>query len=378
MQPNIDIYSIIGIIGFIQGIFLSIVLVFHRTGNRIANYFLAAFLFVFSIDILGTIADYAGYYFLFPNLYLITDPLDWAVGPLLFLYVVALTQKGFRLKKYYFLHFVPFILLGLVFAPIWFQSAEWKLDLIKESYNERLTNTGSSDNFQSKIVIALFFCTQPLVYIILIFKTLHQHTMNLKNQFSTIGKINLKWITYLLIIITLIWMAWFILFLNLSNSDDVIILPVIFSFFVYGMGYFGLRQPAIFAQEQEAYVTKYENSPLTDDQSKHYMLILTELMEKEQLYIDSDLCLDTLSHKLSLPARYVSQIINEQTKQNFFDFVNRYRIDQAKRLLLESKDGRTNILSIAYDVGFNSKSAFNTAFKKYTHSTPSAYKKSVT
>ncbi|MES9930149.1 MAG: helix-turn-helix domain-containing protein, partial [Candidatus Thiodiazotropha sp. 6PDIVS] len=72
---------------------------------------------------------------------------------------------------------------------------------------------------------------------------------------------------------------------------------------------------------------------------------------------------------------YLSQVINEQSGYNFFDFINRYRVDEAKRCLT-TPSGQSNVLSIALDSGFNSKSAFYTAFKRHTGQTPSQYRKS--
>ncbi len=87
--------------------------------------------------------------------------------------------------------------------------------------------------------------------------------------------------------------------------------------------------------------------------------------------------LQSLSKKLSISSHMLSQIINEKMNKNFWDFINTYRIEEAKKLLRDPKRANQKILSIAFDVGFNTKTAFNNTFKKYTKMTPSQYKKKV-
>ncbi len=121
---------------------------------------------------------------------------------------------------------------------------------------------------------------------------------------------------------------------------------------------------------------KYEKSKLTPQQEEAYLKKLLRYMEREKPHLDSELTVKTLSGGLSVSHRDISRVINEKTGMHFYDFINRYRVEEAKRLLEEStlREGFT-ILDIAYEVGFNSKSSFNSAFKKINGITPSQYKK---
>jgi tetratricopeptide (TPR) repeat protein len=119
---------------------------------------------------------------------------------------------------------------------------------------------------------------------------------------------------------------------------------------------------------------KYERSTLSETQAAQYLESLLAYMEEEEAYLDPDLTIKELSEQLSIPARDLSQVINERLNQNFNDFVNHYRIEKAKELLLK-KCSDSTILDVAFDSGFNSKSSFNTLFKKFTKYTPSQYKK---
>ena len=98
-------------------------------------------------------------------------------------------------------------------------------------------------------------------------------------------------------------------------------------------------------------------------------------MSEKKPYLENELTLAKLAEMLSVPQHHLSQILNEKLNQNFFDFVNNYRIQEAKKLLVSPDGGLLTILAIAEEVGFNSKSAFNNAFKKVTNTTPSEFRK---
>jgi AraC-like DNA-binding protein len=98
-------------------------------------------------------------------------------------------------------------------------------------------------------------------------------------------------------------------------------------------------------------------------------------MQNDKPYLEPELTLEQLASKLSLKPRVLSQAINEILGQNFYDFINRYRIEEASRLLTNPSDEKITILEVLYEVGFNSKSSFNTLFKKYTGLTPTEFRK---
>jgi len=105
---------------------------------------------------------------------------------------------------------------------------------------------------------------------------------------------------------------------------------------------------------------------------------LSQLMEIEKIYLDPDLTLSELARRLHIHANQLSRIINERFGQNFNDYINKYRIREAQRKLSDPLNRDKNILEILYETGFYSKSVFNTAFKKITGQTPSAYRRSRT
>jgi len=152
--------------------------------------------------------------------------------------------------------------------------------------------------------------------------------------------------------------------------------PVGVSLFVYALAYVALRRPDVMiAMEHLPSAKKYERSSLTIERGDVYLKRLLQLMENKKPYADGSLTLQKLAKALAIPPHHLSQIINEQLNQNFFDFINNHRIEEAKRMLIDPARQHISILAISEEVGFNSKSAFNAAFKKHTQMTPSEFRK---
>jgi AraC-like DNA-binding protein len=133
-----------------------------------------------------------------------------------------------------------------------------------------------------------------------------------------------------------------------------------------------LAHPEIFSGIEEK--PKYISSKLTSADAEMYLTKLRYFMENNKPYLNPALTLKELSSELSVPPRHISQIINEHMQSNFYDFISKYRSEEAKSILSDPSSNKT-VLEILYAVGFNSKSSFNTAFKKITGVTPSRFKK---
>jgi AraC-like DNA-binding protein len=142
-----------------------------------------------------------------------------------------------------------------------------------------------------------------------------------------------------------------------------------------------LKEPEIFSIMEEGdrgAVPGNEKQPIAaipGPEKQKSLEILKKHMEEKKPWLEPELSLEQLASQLSMRPKVLSQLINESLKQNFFDFVNRYRIDEAKRLLTNPEDKKITVLEVLYEVGFNSKSSFNTLFKKHTGLTPSEFKK---
>jgi YesN/AraC family two-component response regulator len=148
------------------------------------------------------------------------------------------------------------------------------------------------------------------------------------------------------------------------------------AFMIYSSIYFTVKNPDIFIGTfRKLPILKYNRSSLTDEKAEIYSGKIIELMQTEKIYLNPDLKLSDLSKKLSIPVHHISQVINDNLKLGFSDFINKYRIDEAKKLLKDPEYDKFTILSVGYEVGFKNKASFNSAFKKFTKITPSVFKK---
>ena len=166
----------------------------------------------------------------------------------------------------------------------------------------------------------------------------------------------------------------FLSFLNISHvllSTITLAMVLVFANLIV---FKGLRQPEIFAGIEQK--PKYQRSPLTKEEKEEYLKRLQAYMESERPYLSPSLTIDILAKRLSISSRYLSQVINESLGVNFFDYVNDFRVSEAKRILTDASSNHRNILDVLFDSGFNTKSAFNRVFKQHTGMTPSEYKSS--
>jgi AraC-like DNA-binding protein len=161
-----------------------------------------------------------------------------------------------------------------------------------------------------------------------------------------------------------------------NTPETDLIIPLGLTAFVYALAYLSLRKPEVLtATGDVAPPKKYEKSSLPPEISERYVRKLLNLMETDKPYTDNELTLQKLAEKLSIPAQHLSRVINERLHQNFVDFINTYRVEEAKRRLVDPSKKHYSVLAIAEEVGFNSKSSFNFVFKKHANMTPSEFRK---
>ena len=140
-------------------------------------------------------------------------------------------------------------------------------------------------------------------------------------------------------------------------------------------GIFAGFPKALQLRQQDLEENKYESSSLTQKQKEKYLSLLLDHMDKQKPFLRQELTLSELAQALDINAKYLSQVINELTKKNFMDFINGYRIEEAKKLFNSSRHQHFTIVAIAQEVGFKSRSAFYSAFKKVTGQTPTEFKR---
>lgn len=374
METSAKLLAALNLLGIAQALLLAAALLSIKRGNRIANRFLAAFVIVLAISVGGSTMASEPLIFLYPHLLKVQDAFSLLGAPLLFLYVRTLITGRSGSGKKDLLHFIPFCLCFLFLTPFYFQSGAAKLFSI-----------GSYFYFWQRwsYVRSVALLVQVIVYLSLIALMLAAYSRKLKRQTSPTDKAVLFQVRFMLATLTVVWVMGALKFVltTLYPAYDTatidLLVPASLSVFVYAMGYIGLRRPEVLTGRDDlpAPPPRYEKSTLTLERSDSYLQRLLDLMKAEKPYLDGALTLQKLAKALAISPHHLSQTINEQLHQNFFDFINTYRIEEAKRVLLDPTKKHYSILAVSEEVGFNSKSAFNTAFKKHVNITPSEFRK---
>lgn len=368
-----DFFNIIIILGIIQGFFLGISLLTIKRGNQKANRILSILMILISVHLINSILFNTGYCKKFPQLLIVGRPYVFLFGPVLYLYVKSVTTKNFKIEKKYFLHFLPFIIQVTYLIPFFILENQKKIVL----FEEWCTSPTIEEYVITFIQIAHVF-----IYIYFVYRIRNIHEQKLKKSYSSIEKINLDWIKSIFIMFMVVFVVFAVLVLYSALGNKEIshvlgsnIIAILASICIYSMGYLGLKQPELFSGlETTESKTKYEKSTLTPEDAEKYLNKLMEYMKSEKPFVESNLTILDLAKLTSIPGYYLSQIINERVSRNFYDFINSFRIEEAKQRLLAPEYANLTIIAIAYDVGFNSKSAFNTAFKKLANMTPSQFR----
>jgi AraC-like DNA-binding protein len=373
MKNSFNLFAAVDLLGVAQALLLASVLLSVKRGNRTANRLLAAFVIVIAISVGGATMATDHFILLYPHLLKIQDPFYFLGAPLLFLYVRTLIIGRSGSKKD-LLHFLPSGLCLVYLTPFYFQSSAAKLFSIRSYFYfwQRWSYVRSAT-----------LILQFIIYLSLVAWMLGAYTRRLKRRISSADEPVLFQVRFLLASLTVLWVIGALKFVltTINPAYDYyaaidLLVPASLSVFVYAMGYIALRKPEVVTGMEglPPPAKRYEKSTLTLDRADAYLKRLLDLMEKEKPYTDGDLTLQKLAKTLAISPHHLSQMINEQLNQNFFEFINLYRIEEAKRMLVDPNRKHYSILAISEEVGFNSKSAFNAAFKKHTHMTPSEFR----
>ncbi len=370
--------DIILIIGTIESAFLFL-LIAGKKDKRLPDFALALMFLLYTLSIGLTGLETINANNNFPSASLIN--LSWLVlflqGPALWLYVKTLTTPGFHFKPLYLLHLIPFLFF-LVFHYF---------DFIRLPGPDKIA-LAETDLFKDKIsykvsVMAIGILTTGYNFWALFL--IRDHQKKLKSSFSNIELISLNWLRVLVItsiIVYLLNSLLFIIDMVFPIATYRYLMLITYSFatvYIFILGYFGLQQGNVFVNnsfktENQA-DKEYKKIRLSKEQPKEsdFLNTLLVYMESKQPYLDPEITISKLSELLMVKPEHLSEIINQDLGQNFFDFINKYRIEEFKIQALTENNRHLSIIGIAHNCGFNSKAAFYRAFKKFEGTTPTHY-----
>jgi AraC-like DNA-binding protein len=394
----VDIYGMALLLGAAHGFFLALSVWLTRRGDPTAKHFLALLTLSFALGLTHELARAAGLTHYYANAYALVEALNFLYGPLAYFYVRTLTsQRSFRFGARQWAHFLPAIGIFALLQSAFLAIPEHLRPVALDGRGEPLAIllfllAGAVATLASIVSIG--------VYVVLSIRLLYRHSRYIGQNFSYTEKVRLDWLRWLMLALTGLYLLYVgALFMSEwygleEAAGRVLNLSIVA--LIYTMGVLGMRQPLIFRRPRPIPATervsaaahhpipptteddtgaKYRKSAVSSEQSRAILDEIRTLLRREPLYRDNRLTLPQLSEWVGLSANYVSQAINEAGGVNFFDFVNGYRIEEARHLLTTPGERNPNILEIAHQCGFNSKTAFYAAFRKHTGTTPTQYRK---
>lgn len=376
---NINPINFFIISGLVQNFILAVLLFFRFGDSRLADRFLALTIVIVNLHltylmVLDTNLDNFFHFTLWIPYSFLT-----AIGPLIYFYTRSLTDIDFKISITEIKHFIPvFIEVGLQILMI----VQGLLD------GELFYNT------------PLYFYATPLMYcwaagsifyyLRLSLGTINNHESWVLRNFSNLKEITLIWLRKLIIYYRLLWGIWvpfvaiFLLFFRfqLDYLAIVLVLYLLMLILVYLTFWIGLegfaRRNSLFVKPSNEKSENKNFSRLTDDEIQNQINRIKELMESDKIYLNENLNLREVALHLKADPNLISFILNNHLGGNFYDFVNKYRIEEVKMKLNSPDYKHLSLLGIALDSGFNSKTTFNRVFKQVMGITPTEFQKKST
>ena len=353
------------------------------TKRKLKNRLFAGLLLLSAFDLSSFFSENFFYSTLSFEVFRMTTSL--LIMPVFYMYVKSVCYSDFKLKQKDLILLLPFVIANLVLIPRFY-------------FANAIESVSVFEHFKQMLEIRFFYILveiQYVFYIVLIFTILKKYKETYLENFTNSDNSSYKWLFQMTVLFliahsvvffkSLIRYTEYHALLNGSNVIIGIVALFISCWFVLK----ALNNPELFKSVDSTMLSVnevlnkkvdlvekdvFENSKSTEIISQ-IELVKKYVFEKEP-FLDPSLTIQELSKQVNIPVRDLSILINHHVDKHFFDFINEYRIEKAKEILKDASKSKVTILEILYEVGFNSKSSFNTAFKKHTNQTPTEFRKS--
>jgi AraC-like DNA-binding protein len=379
-MDKINLLIIVTVISLFISLFLAFFLFTVKTKHKTSNSLFAIFLLLTAIDSIDPLLSLVVHN---PsNLGMLKTTIAFFQIPVFYLYILSVCYSDFKLRLKYLIHLLPFLLVNLVLLPRFYAvDLASKISFLKNRQNM----------FELKFTHILFHI-QIVVYIVAVFMILRKaKKLYLENNAGTsINSYN--WLFQFTTVLTILYFI--TLVKNIFKFSDY---PYISEWIKIGLLSFqlliicwylfkALNNPSLFRNIDSKLklvsdiISEEKNNGELVVNEKEYneeLLKLKHYMVTEKPFLNPSLTIQDVSAAIEIPVRDLSLLINHKLEQHFYDFVNTYRIQNAMDILKDNTKSKVTVLEILYEVGFNSKSSFNTAFKKHTGNTPTAYRNSL-
>ncbi len=367
MEGNFQLIDIIVFIGICQGIFLSFTLQRISNNNHKANSVLSKLILIATIMLIGRFL-----YLRYLNNWvfqwsLIIDSIVFLFGPLNYMYVRRLLFKGNENYKTPFYSWIPFYSLLIL-------SVSFVVLFTPEEYYQLFVDGYLSQMFTIISALMILFNGFYIVKSI----ALIRNYKSVEKQYVSFNQSPLGYLNAFQLSVSLCFLLWGFSYINGTFLNNYItylgydVIWIAIPVFIYVIGYFSLKQPELFRIVLDD-SSKEKRARLSQKDSDILMKKLDSLMINEKIFLKSDLTLREVSEILKTSTNNISWLLNNVYKTTFYDFINNYRIKEFVKNIDGNKHLNHTILALSMDVGFNSKSTFNKAFKTVMKDTPSNF-----
>ena len=372
-QTYLSFASFIILLGVVQGILLSVT---GLAQKQLTARMKGLIFICFTLILTEIFLNRTGYMYYVIRLVDFSEPVQFAVPPLIYFGVLSLDPSA-RIRKWK-LHFIPFILYFLYFIPYYLAPVTYKQESYYSIHHLNDLRSLSDYDFYFKWgKLRMFqmqaFYLQSTVYLILSFQQLFRlKTRSGSHPFPDAAE-KRWWMVFSILISLLIIVVVAVKILFIKDLGDHII-----AFFITLTLYLStvaeLVKPSLTKIDFRDDKQQTASAGISEEKKLEITQRLSENMQQNKLYKDPLISLPKLAKQIGEPAYIVSRVINEKFGSSFYDWLAGYRVEEAKRLLTDPSAKQYTIEQIAEEVGYNSKSAFNKAFKKFTGKTPSEYR----
>ena len=386
----LDIENLYHIISIILTFLFSFYLLVNKSKERSANVYIGLFILCMCLDNTNTLLSKTSFYNDNPGLFLWLSSASFLFFPLMYFYIRAVAYKGYKRKWGDSIHAILFILF--IVATL-FQYHLQPTDV-------QLRILTGADGFDKWFLPSTYVLLhlQAITYLVLSIHVVLRFKQIVKENYSNINKRNYKWILQLTFVFVYFVATGLILNILRFGVDEAydgilfnVLAPINIAFLIWII-YKALSQPYLFngidanikllgeyLKERELLKKESERNTASKEsrnKDNELKLKLENLMNEQEPFLEPSLTIYDLAKILDLKSMELSVFLNRHLNRNFFDFINEYRINKAMELFKNTDDKKLTVLEVLYEVGFNSKSSFNTAFKKFTGQTPSEFRKS--
>jgi AraC-like DNA-binding protein len=376
MPYRIDLFAVFILLGIVQAVFLSFVFLSKENRQDHANFFQGLMLLSMAACILEIFLMYTGY--IADCLFLVdfSEPFAFAIGPSFYLMIKSLIN-GSVSRKEKWLHYIFPVVYFFLLIPFLIQSEDYKYNSWVYAYHPGLPFREVPLDYDPRwlwvthhhTIMSLF---SLLIYFVLgVWEVIRAFRSRRESLLAPVHPVlkKLRAGVWQMTIATLI--IFIVKYFNIDDTGDHLFAAYI-SFMIYLTSFRVVRDSGFFRQTTLVEPQKYKSSSLTSDTQKELLIKLDVIMARDKPFLQPGFSLPDLAKLLNTTVHIVSQAINEGLGRSFFEMVAAYRIEEAKRLLKEQPN--IKVEEIAEQVGYNSKSSFNTAFKKISGKTPSEWR----